>query len=409
MGQINKYSWFTACTYFVVAVLYHMWASPFWHIPITVVFAYFVISSVFLLINRSLCDFSPTHQRISIIAIIFSLLCTRGNIFAFVFSILNLLPFLTFVNIKECFQLRIFEVIRKTIAWIVGISLVAWLVSQVGFSMPYFVDFLGSFDSLWDNPYVFENHILYLVNLNLDASEAVFELPRFCAIFIEPGYFASLLAMFLYVDKYNFKHRYNIVFLSAIFFSFSLSGWILTGVGMVIHGFSSGRHRLGIIFLIAALFFGIYLIGTTYNGGDNLINTRMLSRMEYDADKGNISGYNRAAENFEDWFDSEFVFSSDAMFGISIDQYEKYITDQGIGWRYFVVRFGFIGLLVYLFFLFRQRRYFSKNVPTLGLILLYLMFFYQDGQMYLATEFTITYLMGLVLLSNKDKSYNVNS
>lgn len=384
-----------------------MWASFFWHVPLLLALAFFLLGGILILCKSKLIEFNSTRANISFVTVIFTLLCTRGNFFAFAVAIAHIIPFLVFINVRENYQLKIFESVRVVFAWIIGISLIAWTFHQLGLSMPFIIDFYGNKSNIWDNAYVVENHFLYTVNLQLVGDDALFNLPRFCAIFLEPGYFASLLAIFLYVDEFNLKHRYNIVFLAALIFSFSLSGWILASISMIIIALSSSKYRLGSIFIVATVFLLVFHFGTSYNQGDNLINLRILNRLTYDADKGNISGYNRASEGFENWFDNDFLNSSDVFFGISTDSYNSVF--QGIGWRYFVARFGFVGLIAYLFFLFRQRRYFSKNGPTLGLILLYLMFFYQDGQMYLATEFTITFLMGLVLLSDNNKSHNASN
>lgn len=104
---------------------------------------------------------------------------------------------------------------------------------------------------------------------------------RFSGPFIEPGDIGCVCSFLLYAAKFNFRRYQNLKYiLLAILVSLSLGGYILTAIAfafcMLAQKRRSGKSILG----FSSLFLAIYLFGIYYNGGDNIINTAIISRIQ---------------------------------------------------------------------------------------------------------------------------------
>lgn len=59
--------------------------------------------------------------------------------------------------------------------------------------------------------YVYFNYFFLIKNIVMEDYQI-----RFCSIFLEPGYIGTLLSFLLYVGKFDFKKRYNLILLVAL-------------------------------------------------------------------------------------------------------------------------------------------------------------------------------------------------
>lgn len=394
-------SYLFAKVYFLVAFLHSMWAMPFWHVTDKIIWAFYLIGALFLLVMKGSLFSFKKYAGLAVLTVFLILLGRRGSFLTMVGFFLFTSPFFVFLFLKDESKIVIYSFLRISMAWIVGVSLAAWLFNLLGMPLPSFSDFYGDSNGF----YLFNNHLFYVDFLSstnaYQFDVSVSGIMRFQSIFIEPGYLASILAVFLFIDKFNFKKFSNLVFLTAVIYTFSLAGWVMTAMGILLFVVSRKKKRLYYFFLVSIAFLLMYVGSTTYNGGDNVINSRIFERLTIDDSKV-IKGNNRTSEQFDFWFENNFLTSNDILFG----SYKKYEQEQnsgglGVGWKVFFAKFGLLGILFYLFYLFSQVSKYKITYLGLCLMLLQIMFFSQVEHMFLSPCILIVYLSGAILLSKK--------
>lgn len=184
--------------------------------------------------------------------------------------------------------------------------------------------------------YTFMNYGFMLVRL-WEAEDI-----RFTSVFLEPGYLGSLVSFMLYAGNYNFKKWYNIVLLVCLILSFSLAGYLVSFIGYILFLLSarkSVKKILGFGIIICFVFWG----SQSYNNGNNMMNDLILSRLQYDKEKG-LTGNDRSSET-SDYIFSRVIASGNIFFG---DTSIKNMT--GAGYKVFIVNKGLIPALLFLIF-----------------------------------------------------------
>lgn len=181
---------------------------------------------------------------------------------------------------------------------------------------------------------------------------------RFHSVFLEPGFIGSMLSFMMFAIKYNFSKWYTKTLLVAQLVSLSLAGYILTFAGYVMYLISEGRSIKKII-LLAILIPFVYIVATDYNNGDNYINNAIISRLQYDEEKG-ISGNNRTGSGTEFYY-NQAVKSGEIWMGLGPERvkqinggssgsggYDENI--RGAGYKVFFVTRGVICAIFFLLF-----------------------------------------------------------
>lgn len=234
---------------------------------------------VFLLVVNFVYNY--THNTVSFSFL--SFLNLGSIIIISIFIILSSVDF----KIK---LLRGFDLFMKCICCI---SLVGWCFYLIGIPLPHYYSETSDF-------YTHEVYYLFIAGANNILEEL---LPRFCGMFLEPGHVGSTSCLLLFINKFNFKNKSNFIYLLSIIFSLSLAAYCLLFIGLCLHFFLKGVHIVKYILFMGA-FAGIFCVfGLTYNGGDNILNEKILSRLV--VVDGELSGDNRTSMLFdayyEDW------------------------------------------------------------------------------------------------------------
>lgn len=217
-----------------------------------------------------------------------------------------LFSFLSFLNVLSVIIISIFVILSSIdfkikllhffdlfIKCICFISLVGWFLYLVGIPLPHYYSDTSDY-------YSHEVYYLFIVGANNILEEL---LPRFCGMFLEPGHIGSTCCLLLFINRFNFKDKSNYIYILSIIFSLSLAAYCLLFIGLCLHFFLKGVHIIKYI-LFMGVFAGIlYILGLTYNDGDNILNEKILSRLV--VVDGELSGDNRTSMLFdayyEDW------------------------------------------------------------------------------------------------------------
>ena len=134
----------------------------------------------------------------------------------------------------------------------------------------------------------------------------------------------------------------------ALLFTLSLAGYLLFIIGYVFHGLSRGglyfSKKVVVIVLVSLI--SIYA-AMNYNQGDNLVNSFILERLEYDEDNG-ISGNNRVDDDTDSRF-MQLVGTDVFWFGYDADTYNQLRSSDAIhgsGYKVYILSRGVLGVLL---------------------------------------------------------------
>ena len=241
--------------------------------------------------------------------------------------------------------------IPSIIAWLLFLSAGLPSIGQIWYTTR---------ESLHAPWYLLRNNHVFLITYVLRETD------RFNGYFIEPGHLGMMGAFLLYADGFDFKKKTSWVIL--VLLTLSLSGYVLLFVGFLFAKYERKEISLKFVLFIGILILAVYLFGTFYNEGDNALNERILSRLEYDEERG-IEGNNRAhgeiplyfAKMFSDWHLILFGYDK----GLILDLAEE--GSRGTGMQYFMVCHGLIGVIFsfspYLVYLLRNQWLFRCLAP----------------------------------------------
>lgn len=182
----------------------------------------------------------------------------------------------------------------------------------------------------------FENY-LFFIKTTWDFGSVV----RFNAFFVEPGHQAILSTFLIIANRYRFMDfKLLIVLLVSVIASFSLAGYILLFAGYL---FLKVNTWAKAILIGTASAIGI-AVAINFSGGENIFNELIISRLEYDDEKG-IKGNNRAVSN------TDFEFDQAVKKGRLIRGSKEWANMklvQGAGFKRYILNYGIVGIILIL-------------------------------------------------------------
>lgn len=252
--------------------------------------------------------------------------------------------------------------------------------------------------------YLFYNYFFLIHNYVMDNYQI-----RFCSIFLEPGYAATLFVFLLYANGMNIKNKYNKILTLALALTLSLAGYVVYALAWAFTALCNGVIKRKYIITLL-IFIGSYFIAINYNQGDNILNNYIFSRLEIN-DEGKLEGNNRNTFVADDYFD--FLTSNgeiwtgigDAGVGFINGGKGDYNTGSstqilGAGYVIYFIKYGIISalmaLLGYLFLgLKGNKRYNFFFIVLIGLT------FWQASYP-LSGSWLIPYIFGVYLGGKKE-------
>lgn len=116
---------------------------------------------------------------------------------------------------------------------------------------------------------------------------------RFAGPFLEPGHLGMMISFLLFADGWNLQNRYSKILFVISFFTLSLAGYALNLIGYFLSLFNQEKLKLYYLLLVIIGIFGFYYSAISYNDGNNILNEKIVSRLEEDDEKGFV-GNNRS-------------------------------------------------------------------------------------------------------------------
>lgn len=217
---------------------------------------------------------------------------------------------------------------------------------------------------------------------------------RFNAFFLEPGHQALASTFLIMANAFEFKRNpYCIILLIGLIFSFSLAGYLLFFTGGILFWIKDIRKAI----LGVALLAGVVVFAINWNFGNNIVNELIISRLEYDEEKG-IKGNNRYFN------DTDFIFeraqkTGDSLIGVR-DKVNMELVG-GAGFKIYVIKNGWIGvILVLLLYLSVIPKDFSPRYTAIFLIVLSLCFIQRSYPTWYS--WLLPYVLGIYIHKKND-------
>lgn len=256
----------------------------------------------------------------------------------------QLIPIICIVCIANEYKEKILYYITKWYARIILFSLfIYFIVSFVPVPGIGNLEFANQSQSNIEGYATYINYIFYVKNLGFT---------RFNGPFLEPGYVGMIGAFLLFANRFNFKKKENKIILISVLVSLSLAGWMLTLIGYILNLFHIGKISISRLVFSLLFIISFINIGQLYNGGDNMINNEILSRLEYDEEKG-FSGNNRNTEGIKLLSIGIWETNTETiLYGYPETAFYQFQDYEliGSGADYFLVYFGLVGVLLALSF-----------------------------------------------------------
>lgn len=229
------------------------------------------------------------------------------------------------------YQKDLLQFITKWLAILLGIGVVEYFLLFI-INLPS----IGMFIHPNYEPYI--NYGFYI-----QTTASFTEFWRFNAFFLEPGHLAMLSTFLIIANNFNIKKNpYCAILLLTVILSFSLAGYLLLFLGWGLFWIKNIKR---LIFTLITLTIAVTII-SNWNLGDNPINELIISRLEYDNEKG-IKGNNRFNN------ETDFVYKKGQKNGwnwVGMKDHANLDLIDGAGFKIFVLKYGWIGVILALLF-----------------------------------------------------------
>ncbi|MGC8823781.1 MAG: hypothetical protein ACP5PZ_04190 [Bacteroidales bacterium] len=345
-----------------------MYAWFLWDFNIPVILFSFIVTFIFIVVHKEYCQNNIKLLVPLFILLIFELYTVRDEkIFSFISAILRAFIIGSVLFLNDDFKKKILSFITNSVAILLLISIVAWILFLIGVPLPH------KYTTFQNGKYAYENYYFFLYNLKLQ----VFFLPRFSSVFPEPGNLAIVTIALILANNFKVNNWSGLILLMATFLSFSLAGYVLLLIAFIMHVifFSKKPLRNSFFTLLAISVFVVFF--KTYQSGQNPVNMLILERLKFE-DNG-IAGNNRTTFIFDEYF-NKIVHSSDIITGIGAKAFASMygVFGRGVaGIKVFMVMHGILGVLLILL-LYSIILIFYPTKSGLITVLTYFLFFYQN-------------------------------
>ncbi len=260
------------------------------------------------------------------------------------------------VYTSNSYKSDIWQFIMKWFSVLLGISIIAWIAYLLGVRWSYTLAEYGNYN--------FHNYGFFLFDVGGRGLNI-----RFSSIILEPGHLGTVLPLILFLNNYDFRKVYNILFLIAILFTLSLSGYVLLVVGYIFKALTNSTSKLFAVSFCVILLALLFVVAPNYNGGNNIVNQKISSRIDI---KNNVE---ERSTSSMDLMYREVMNSDKIFFGLGNDYINRMTGGSAgnAGYRPFIVAHGMIGavltILLYCYYPATQRFKFKSLMFSMLYIL----------------------------------------
>lgn len=246
-----------------------------------------------------------------------------------ILALLSYSPVIYLISLEREYQADLLHFVTK---WMAILLIPAIIIYWVTLIIP-----LPSFGTYLHPPYPPYTNYLFYLKTTFDFGTFV----RFNAFFLEPGHLATPCVFIMMANRFDFKNvPWLWVLLTAVVFSFSLAGYLLTLIGFSILKVNSVAKAVTMIALLIGFIFAVQ----NFSGGENAVNQLILDRLQYDESKG-IAGNNRFFNNTDYEFDKAL---KNGNYWEGVNGKTNMELIGGAGYKIYILQFGLIGVFIVL-------------------------------------------------------------
>ena len=350
---------------------------------IVIVFKYLLLLVSFFILYRSNIGLKFKYLWVPVVIwLVFFLSSIGGKLYLMP---LNLILLSVFCILPDFLKYRIFEKYRIWIIVMSSLGILAYLSYIFSLGIPYSLTYYYTGgDNYYYVDYMFS--LLYLSGFQV----------RLCGLFNEPGFFGTVIALILILEKFNLKRIGNIILLCAGFFTFSFAYYILIIIYFLVKMTKSLVSAFMTISVILLLLF--YVQNTQF---DDPQVQHLVDRFSIDKTKGEFSGDNRTSEEFDlsyqrmfdegNWF---LGMGGNAMVG------KEFTT---LSYKALIYKHGVLGFSVIMGCLFIAAYPIARrNRDALIFLLCFFISLYQRPNIYTMSYFCLLF-GGLVYITLKNE------
>lgn len=355
----------------------------------------FPVIMIFLMVVQQVSFKFKKRYVVFAFLVFLSLLYNVGkmsNIFGIIDKMVPAVSILLILSLPDEEKERLLSFIIRCFGLLVLCGLPFYLLSMFT-TLPAFGTLIADYGSEEMEAGLYANYLVYIRPL-----ESISDgLLRFNSAFIEPGDLGCVSAFLLMAGRFNFK-RYKLLnaVLLGLIASFSLAGYGLALVGYLFVLYTEKRISFASILGIIVFLLLAYSFATFYNGGDNVLNEKILSRLQASDDKG-FEGNNRTSLLMDAYFLDMWNDRHLLLFGYDEQTVSMLLEKgQGAGFIRQIVCTGLIGLLgiILPFFVFSLTS--SKKGYAMLFFAFLLMYVFQRTDTFWVS-IVICYVYGIVI------------
>lgn len=209
---------------------------------------------------------------------------------------------------------------------------------------------------------------------------------RLCGMFNEPGYFGTILALYLVADNFSLKKKENIIMLLAGMVTFSMAFYVILILFLI---FKIGKTPKVIVPLLVA-FFTLFFVFPWLAESNDMIG-RLLGRFEFR--EGRFAGDNRTTEVFDGYW-KRFIKSSSLLFGYGtgfVNYIQSFSNSGSLSYKRVVIEQGIMGAGLMWGLLYKAARIKGRGYNVWLFILLFFVSIYQRPNVIFITYFVLLF------------------
>lgn len=352
MGFLKKYSIKNELVPLLMAVLIFIKCRPYFVWEISEILS-LSISVIFAVMTFFYIDLKNSKRKVAfcILFTAYFLLSIFRN--AHLGTLLNIsLVFIPFIRYE--YLSKIYDLFKTILSVCYLISIISLITILLGLQQP-----LGMIEPLNElKTYGYLEYIMLIFPTNVEDL-----IPRFCAVFDEPGVVGTMCGLMIIAEKFKFSDWRVLIILIAGFLSFSLYFYLILSIFLFFK--SSTKYRILLIIIVLLLF--------AITSDNEIFYNRIWGRLEFE--DGKMLGNNRNSDNFKQAWDY-YKYTPQIIRGYGFKMAEEYSESASI--QLFIFRDGLLFVVLYFIsYLFYIKSYISSKIMSLFIFAVIFLTLYQ--------------------------------
>lgn len=307
---------------------------------------------------------------------------------------LYLIILLLFCCLRESVWCEAFKIFRYYLIFTSLYGIISYISFLISLPLPH--EQVTYYSNMGENTAFYINYYLsYLVFTDSGI--------RLCGMFNEPGYFGTILALYLVADDFSLKKKENVIMLLAGIFTFSMAFFAIFILFLIIKIGKTPKVIVPLLFAVVVLWLSLPWLMES-----NSMVGRLIDRFEFS--EGRFAGDNRTTEIFDGYW-NRFIRSSSTLFGYGngfVNYIQSFSNSGSLSYKKVVIEYGIIGAGLMWGLLYKAARIKGRGYNVGLFILLFFVSIYQRPNVIFITYFVLLF-GGIEYIKEKLDKNRINS